>query len=261
MHKILAAVLASAMLCVGFYFSASSGSADATEGYESTLSYSTSNAAVYTKFAVDTYVVSQDTAGAVEGISDAELYRLAADMGVTIDQSLSAARKDVLKAAFAAAKIHIPYWYGGGHYGDPVYPGISRNNFGSPVAADSKGRNKRGLDCSGFVGWAFITAGLIEADLATPLGNDTYAMWDTASMRGRSTVSQLANPDKLRPGDIGFEKNDATSGASDHTGIFLGKRGNELIWIDDSGTLGTTVRAATCFSYYYTVTDMDSFGG
>lgn len=191
-------------------------------------------------------------------MSDDELYELAAYYGVILPDDLSIERKNVLAAAFAGVQINIPYHYNWrGYY--RVYPGIEGNDFGSIVTADYKGRNKKGLDCSGFVGWAYCSGGITWSGFGYGESGGVWSFLATPGMRSISSTTQIT-ADKLMPGDIGFISNSA-SGASDHTGLYLGTTASGLrMWIHCAGSTGTVCTSYN-FGVFYTVAGMDATFG
>lgn len=68
--------------------------------------------------------------------------------------ALSEERKELIHFALTAVG-KVPYYYGG----KAGKQGLEGNAFGKTIAErDYKGRNRKGLDCSGFVQWAYWTA-------------------------------------------------------------------------------------------------------
>lgn len=157
-------------------------------------------------------------------------------------------------------RINIPYHYNWRSY-YKVYPGIEGNEFGSTVTADYKGRNKKGLDCSGFVSWAYYTGGITWSGFGFGYGESggAWSFLATPGMRGVSAVTQIA-AENLQPGDIGFISNSA-SGVSDHTGIYLGTTSaGTRLWLHCAGSSGA-ICSASNFGVFYTVSGMDATFG
>lgn len=69
-----------------------------------------------------------------------------------LDKNLSPNRVSVIETALKSIG-KIPYYYGGKTHNF----GYKLNNFGSKIPADYKGRNLKGLDCSGWVNWVYGT--------------------------------------------------------------------------------------------------------
>ena len=190
------------------------------------------------------------------GMADADLYAFAAAYGVTLPAELSIERKNVLKAAIAGVQYGIPYHYNWRSYYQ-VFPGLEGNDFGVEVTADYKGRDKKGLDCSGFVGWAYYTGGITWSGFGFGESDGQWHFHATPTMR---SLTQKIDASDLAPGDIGFIS-DSASGTSDHTGIYLGENatGTE-IWLHCSGGSGA-ICVAESFTVFYRVENMDvTFG-
>ena len=108
-------------------------------------------------------------------------------------------RQNVIRAAFSLLG-KVPYQWGG----KPSHPGYD-NSWWSFLP---NGKQK-GLDCSGFVQWCFMTAGY---------GRDvTDKILSTYDIR--RNLEDITRTE-LMPGDIGLMKND--SQGTNHTGIYLG---------------------------------------
>ncbi len=135
----------------------------------------------------------------------------------------------------------ISYYWGG----KPDVPGWEGNGFGTIVDADYKGRNRKGLDCSGFVSWVYWSVTGIK-----PPGMSTNNL--TKGLH----LSQISYS-QIKPGDIGFIS--APGAKSNHVGIFVGideatGRGK---WVHCSGAPRNTVVLDTTnmFSVYYRMFD------
>jgi len=71
-----------------------------------------------------------------------------------LPEDLSEERKDLIHFALSSVG-KVPYFYGG----KAGVKGLEGNHFGATISSsDYKGRNRKGLDCSGFVQWAYWTA-------------------------------------------------------------------------------------------------------
>ena len=128
----------------------------------------------------------------------------------------------------------IPYYWGG-KASTLSYEG---NHFYTTVAPDSKGRNQRGLDCSGFVQW------IIWRVTDVKLGGSTSTI--------TSGMAQIS-ASELQPGDLGLMA--IPGAASNHVGIFVGydERGQALWCHENSSDGNVSVNATTCFKYYYRI--------
>ena len=191
-------------------------------------------------------------------MTDAELYELAAYYGVTLPSDLSIERKNVLAAAFAGVQINIPYHYTWRSY-YKLYLGVDGNDFGSLTMADHRGRDKKGTDCSGFVGWAYYTGGITWSNFGYGESNGGWSFLATPGMRGVSATSSIP-VSALKPGDIGYISNSA-SGTNDHTGIYLGTTSSGArMWLHCGGSTGA-VCSQYGFGVFYTIAGMDSTFG
>ncbi len=100
---------------------------------------------------------------------------------------------------------------------------------------------QKGLDCSGFVQWVFMTIGF---------GKEiTDKLVSTSSML--SNVDEIS-VSELRPGDIGIKNH--TNKDINHCGIYLG---NDL-WIHCSSSKNTVVCSTFDFRFFYRVGGVDS---
>lgn len=70
-----------------------------------------------------------------------------------LDPNLTDNRKKVIETALKSVG-KIPYYYGG----KTSKPGYETNNFGTKIPSDYKGRCLKGLDCSGWINWVYLTA-------------------------------------------------------------------------------------------------------
>ena len=193
-------------------------------------------------------------------MSDAELYEIAEYYGVTLPDidTLSVERRNVLKAAFAGVDINIPHHYDWRSY-YRVAPGIDENDFWSTVEADYKGRTDKGLDCSGFVGWAFYSGGASWSNFGFGELDGKWHFSATPGMRSAGAVTEI-DAAELFPGDVGFISNSA-AGTADHTGVFLGTNSaGTRLWLHCGGSTGA-VCSASSFAVFYTVDNMDQTFG
>lgn len=128
----------------------------------------------------------------------------------------------------------IPYYWGG----KASTKDYAANGFNTTVAPDYKGRNKKGLDCSGFVQW------IIWRVTDVKLGVSTSTI--TAGM-------QPISASELQPGDLGLMA--VPGSASNHVGIFVGyNESGQALWChENSGAGNVSVNNTTCFKYYYRI--------
>lgn len=120
----------------------------------------------------------------------------------------------------------IPYYYyegqsdGYGALGHAISKEFNENHFNENTkgSVDHKGRNKYGLDCSGFVDFVYWNV------LDNNLGNG-----NTGTLKSLSTEITHG---ELQPGDLGFLNNDS-SGPRQHVGIYIGN--DEWVELNPSG--------------------------
>lgn len=126
----------------------------------------------------------------------------------------------------------IPYYWGG----KASVKDYAANAFNTTVTADYMGRDKKGLDCSGFVQW--IIWRVTDVKIGASTGTITTGM----------TQISVA---ELQPGDLGLM---AVPGSnSNHVGIFVGyNESGQALWCHENSSAGNvSVNNTTCFRYYY----------
>lgn len=118
----------------------------------------------------------------------------------------------------------IPYEWGG----KPSAPGWDSSWW----SIGSNGEQK-GLDCSGFVKWCFMTAGF-DDNICNQLSSTSTIL----------TMDNTVSENNLQPGDIGL----LNTGVNEinHTGIYLGNGW----WIHCSSSSGVTVEQTDMFTIY-----------
>ena len=133
-----------------------------------------------------------------------------------IENGISAERRNLIITAMTLLG-QVPYEWGG----KPDHAGMDTSWW----LFDESGRQK-GLDCSGYVQWAFMTAGYSQ-EITDKLLSTT------------STVGSFEKIDKdeLMPGDLGLFNDGYLS--SNHVGIYVG----DGKWIHCSSTKNTVVIA------------------
>lgn len=132
----------------------------------------------------------------------------------------------------------IPYYWGG----KSIAKEYAENGFNATVTPDYKGRNKKGLDCSGFVQWII------------------WRVTDVKIGASTSTITEGMQPisaTELQPGDLGLMA--VPGSASNHVGIFVGyNEQGQALWCHENSTAGNvSVNNTTCFRYYYQILDFD----
>ncbi len=146
-------------------------------------------------------------------------------------------KKIVMQAADAVGKI--PYYWGG----SAKCAGYDGNDFGVTVVPDSKGRNKKGLDCSHFVDWVYWTV------MNNNLGNTNTS--------GQIKMCKKIAKQDLKAGDLAFLIN--KSGKTTHVGIYAGKNAKgEAVWIhENSNDSNVAMNTVSYWSGYYRLNMME----
>ncbi|WP_068612503.1 C40 family peptidase [Paenibacillus tuaregi] len=152
-----------------------------------------------------------------------------------IGGDINKARKQLIETAITL-EGKVKYFWGG-----KSGPGWN-SKWGTPVMVTAPGDNTTGtlqpygLDCSGFIDWAFKTAGLGTSFSA---GGTSYQWGKTYSI----------SKDEMIPGDLIF-KNIPGQGGVNHIGIFIGKdsKGNYL-YVHCAGSTGVVINSYKGFKY------------
>lgn len=144
---------------------------------------------------------------------------------LSFDSSMISEDTQLVLRAALSLQGKVPYDWGG----KPSKPGYDTTwwRYNS-----SKGR-QNGLDCSGFVQWAYMTAGY-PASVTNQLIS-TYSI--------RENLEDI-DASELEPGDIGLMKND--DNGTNHTGIYLGNG----LWIHCSSGKHTVTVSEYGFRYF-----------
>lgn len=157
-----------------------------------------------------------------------------ADLMNNLSGDISAARRKVVETA-VSLEGRVGYFWGG-----RSGPGWN-SRWGTPVLVTAPGNSKTGtyqpfgLDCSGFVDWAFKTAGL-----GNSLSGATSYQW---------TKSYAISADEMQPGDMIF-KNIPGQGGVNHVGIFIGRdSGGKALYVHCQGSTGVIVNSYKGFKY------------
>ena len=99
--------------------------------------------------------------------------------------------------------------------------------------------NQKGLDCSGFVQWVYMTAGFSRA-----IYNDLYSSYSLIE----SQVATEIGREELNPGDIGL-----VEGSTNHVGIYIGKVNGEDLWCHLNKASGTVSVGTFNFKRFFTM--------
>lgn len=149
------------------------------------------------------------------------------DESIALESALSqtAGNRNIIINVAASLIGQVPYQWGG----KAVHAGYDSTWW----TFDDSGAQK-GLDCSGFVQWVYMSAGYAE---------DTYVpMISTSSML--ASLEHISS-EELMPGDIGI-MHDGSNERTNHAGIYLGNG----YWIHCSSSAGTVTISQFDFKVY-----------
>ena len=159
------------------------------------------------------YVVSIGEGGGVSTtLTSAEIAEVLAKLPANTSQI----RKQIVQIA-ASSVGKIPYYFCAWY--SPA-AGLDGNGFGTLVSPDVNGRRLKGLCCSHWVDWVYLTAGLGDlGGAATP---------------GLLSQSYEISEAELKPGDLAFQYPNSSHGTN-HVGIFAGRdAAGNAIWIHEN---------------------------
>ena len=134
-----------------------------------------------------------------------------------LPEDLSEERKALIHFALSSVG-KVPYFYGG----KAGVKGLEGNHFGATISSsDYKGRNRKGLDCSGFVQWAYWSSVDRSLDFAS----------STQELIGKG---QKIKRSELKPGDLIIQP----SGES-HVVVFIKwTKEGKMLAVHENGTAG-----------------------
>lgn len=130
-------------------------------------------------------------------------------------ENADASSEKRLELARAACSIvgKVNYFWGGKSAAEGIDPAWGELREVTSSGSESSGQMKPyGLDCSGFVSWAFIQLGYDFGEMETLLGNGTWNQWDRSA--------DIAYND-IRVGDVAFMNRYPTD-QGNHIGICIG---------------------------------------
>ena len=134
-----------------------------------------------------------------------------------LPKDLSEERKALIHFALSSVG-KVPYFYGG----KAGVKGLEGNHFGATISSsDYKGRNRKGLDCSGFVQWAYWSSVDRSLDFAS----------STQELIGKG---QKIKRSELKAGDLIIQP----SGES-HVVVFIKwTKDGKMLAVHENGTAG-----------------------
>ena len=154
--------------------------------------------------------------GSVPPLTDAELIAFLEQLDTT------PARRELIRVSLSLVG-RVPYFWGG----KPSGPGWD-DAWNTPRLVTAPGSRTSGtmqpwgLDCSGFIDWAYLTA------FGTGIPGGTWHQW---------YASYPITAAELRPGDLGFIR-PGGAGANNHVLIYAGTRDGRRLWIHSEGGSG-----------------------
>lgn len=170
--------------------------------------------------------------GSVPVITDAELLEILGSL------NYSATRKEMIRVALSLVG-QVPYFWGGKSAAG------WNEEWNTPKLVTAAGSSSSGtirpygLDCSGFTDWVYKTA------LGESCGAGTTGQWANSTQISYS---------ELKPGDLGF--NDP-AGSPNHVLMYVGKNGENDLWVHCSSGSGVVVNSPCYVKYYRRVNNID----
>jgi len=195
------------------------------------LANQTAELAALTTPAMQTTVSGQLSNSILSKLSDDEFQAVEQQL-----QGISGERRDVVLAALSL-EGKIGYFWGGKSY----HVGWD-DRWGEDRVVTAGGSKQTGtvrpfgMDCSGFVSWAFINAGG-DTNIIQYIGNGTSMQWYN---------SKAISMDQLRPGDLLFYQPPGGGGVN-HVGIYIG--GGQVVHCTTNGGGGVIVTGLGKFIY------------
>ena len=160
----------------------------------------------------------------------------------SVGEDVSEERVNVITAAYSLVG-KVGYFWGGkstsigwdSSWGNAMTVGAEGSRTTGSVRA-------YGLDCSGFVTWAFIN-GYQDTSIAAQIGDGTTDQWNSAL-----TISE----EEAQPGDLVFQRG-PEGGSDNHVGIICGQtdNGDWIVVHCSSSKNGVTVGEAYSSSFRY----------
>lgn len=148
-----------------------------------------------------------------------------ADYLRNLNSSLTDAQRQIIRVAISLYG-KVPYQWGGK---------ASRAGYDNTWWTFNENGEQKGLDCSGYVQWVYMTAGY-DTDLVNSLGNTSVIL---------DSLEDISESD-LEPGDLGLLNHGETV---NHVGIYLGNN----FFIHCSSSANTVTIDQFPFQYFKTV--------
>lgn len=200
----------------------------------------------YRRFIADSIaaVASDESLSLVNQLCDESiLSRLSDEEFAEIEsmiEGVEGARRSVLLAALSL-KGKVNYFYGGKSYGIGWNEAWGRTfTVVGDDTLEGGSSEAYGLDCSGFVTWAFINAAGSQS-VRGYIGDGTTAQWAN---------SKAVDMQNAQPGDLVFLAGPSAIGADNHVGIVVSNANGALTVVHCSGGYDNVVITdASAFSY------------
>lgn len=160
------------------------------------------------------------------------------------EEELSRGRQEVLKAAFQAIG-KVPYFWGGKSTAIGLDPRIGAPTVVSAGGSTSTGSVRAyGLDCSGFVSWAFVNGAYYSESQIEGVGAGTIGQW---------AASVGIPQEEAKPGDLVFLASPQYVRGINHVGIVVGRdsEGGLLAIHCNAGDNGVVVESAYSAGFRY----------
>ena len=160
------------------------------------------------------------------------------------EEEVSRSRQEVLKAAFQAIG-KVPYFWGGKSSAIGLDPRIGTAVVVSADGSTTTGSTRAyGLDCSGFVSWAFVNGAHYSGSPIAGVGAGTVGQW---------AASVGISQEEAQPGDLVFLASPQHVRGINHVGIVVGRdsAGGLLAIHCNAGDNGVVVESAYSAGFRY----------
>ena len=161
-----------------------------------------------------------------------------------LEDEVSQARQEVLKAAFQTIG-RVPYFWGGKSTAIGLDSRIGKPAVVSAGGSTTTGSTRAyGLDCSGFVSWAFLNGAHYSGSSVASVGAGTIGQW---------AASVGISQEEAKPGDLVFLASPKYVQGINHVGIVVGKdsEGGLLAIHCNAGDNGVVVESAYSAGFRY----------
>lgn len=150
------------------------------------------------------------------------------DLASIVDNVSDSTQRQQIAEVATSLVGQVPYLWGG----KPTKAGYDNTWW-----LYNENNEQNGLDCSGFVEWTYMTAGY---------SSDIYNQLHSTGLILDSDFTQITE-DELQMGDVGVSEGIKYN----HTGIFLGYKNGEQLWVHCNSTDNTVAITSHSFQKYY----------